>query len=489
MKPDYLKKKENQHLFFESLPKLFASQNYTLNKDVYKLLLPYKYLGMAPVKVMNDQFISPLFSDYSSSFCSENYPIGGKILKKISHLPSNYENEIFFFMENKAPFASDLLTSRNFKNLLEDKNISDSEMEEIIRLKTFQFLNYITAFISYDEFQTFLKNYMAHSSFKEIFFQDFLNKLQTQFSLDINDFLIDWYLKDRIPEFRFKDENLQVYKTDKGACYVFSVKVFNPSEEEGILSVQMGSSRSKSFLIGSKNAYLLRVNAFMKRPPVLNKLYTNVSRNIPKSPTFVFNVHHLSETSDTSSGIFKIDTICFSHPANEIIVDNRDPGCIVLQDEERSWLPALFEKKNEQKIEFRPIMPRFARDFSRFWAEDIQNNGYYGEIIKSAYYKVAGKGNCKIEWKANLPQAGLYEVYIYNTRHLLRKETDEQYYTLEHRDGIEKIKLSTGKKTPGWIFIGEFHFNAGETKIILNDKGTPDQRIMADAVKWVKVGE
>ncbi|MFR4038885.1 MAG: hypothetical protein ACLTZT_14855 [Butyricimonas faecalis] len=44
----------------------------------------------------------------------------------------------------------------------------------------------------------------------------------------------------------------------------------------------------------------------------------------------------------------------------------------------------------------------------------VYNKIFYGEPECSAYYKICGTGESKAIWRANLPENGLYEVFVAN---------------------------------------------------------------------------
>ena len=130
--------------------------------------------------------------------------------------------------------------------------------------------------------------------------------------------------------------------------------------------------------------------------------------------------------------------------------------------------------------------------------------------MQSAFIKIAGNGSCKAEGIANLPEAGKYEIFIYQSR--IKKgswgESYESnypgmknYYTVYTPKGSEEIVIErTGDDTDEWISLGKFELPAGESRVVLDDRGIPpfevtekwgeekySQLVVADAMKWVKV--
>lgn len=77
----------------------------------------------------------------------------------------------------------------------------------------------------------------------------------------------------------------------------------------------------------------------------------------------------------------------------------------------------------------------------------------------------------------------------------------KNYYTVYTSNGSEEIVIErTGDDSDEWISLGRFDLPAGESRVVLDDRGIPPfevtkewgkdkyaQLVVADAVKWVKV--
>lgn len=118
---------------------------------------------------------------------------------------------------------------------------------------------------------------------------------------------------------------------------------------------------------------------------------------------------------------------------------------------------------------------------------------FYGESIRSAVYKSAGKGNAYIEWKAEIPEDGFYEVSIWNAkneRYTIINEQGQQSgpesiqtYTLTYEGESESVTLDLEEKESGWIPLGNFYLSRGEATIRLTDKAE-GKVVIADAVRF-----
>ena len=136
---------------------------------------------------------------------------------------------------------------------------------------------------------------------------------------------------------------------------------------------------------------------------------------------------------------------------------------------------------------------------------EIYNNEGYGEIVREFHVKLAGQGNSPVEWEVQLPEEGEYELFIYNNKKAVNqialpsifiqgKEEEKkdpiQTYQFTHADGKEEVELKMNDLEDGWISLGKYRFNSGTAKIRLEDKGVdPRQKLLADAVKWIKIDE
>ena len=77
----------------------------------------------------------------------------------------------------------------------------------------------------------------------------------------------------------------------------------------------------------------------------------------------------------------------------------------------------------------------------------------------------------------------------------------KNYYTIYTPKGNEEIVFErTGDDTDEWISLGKFDLPAGESRVVLDDRGIPSfevtekwgndkytQVVVANAVKWVKM--
>ena len=197
--------------------------------------------------------------------------------------------------------------------------------------------------------------------------------------------------------------------------------------------------------------------------------------------------------SDTIAGTFPIDPALFKSNPKEIIVDNEDGNFKTLESNTRHKLKDLFQKPDEEK--YKNFMPW--RMPSKWTA--IAADYCYGETINSAVYKKKGSGNNSVEWEAELPKDGYYEVAIWNPkmsgmmafrdrRRGREKIERNQTYLIQYEQEKESVTLDLEQEDAGWISLGNYYIPKGTAKIVLTDKVSGDY-VIADAVKFTLADE
>ena len=65
----------------------------------------------------------------------------------------------------------------------------------------------------------------------------------------------------------------------------------------------------------------------------------------------------------------------------------------------------------------------------------------------------------------------------------MKGEEFKQYYTLVNGGEKQEI-VGECDGMVGWTFLGRFRLTPGECKVVLTDRGEPDQVLLGDAVRW-----
>lgn len=63
----------------------------------------------------------------------------------------------------------------------------------------------------------------------------------------------------------------------------------------------------------------------------------------------------------------------------------------------------------------------------------------------------------------------------------------DYFYSVEGENYKKEVCLYLDARQKGWVSLGVHDIPEGEARIVLDDRGNPEQIVIADAVKWVKV--
>lgn len=181
-------------------------------------------------------------------------------------------------------------------------------------------------------------------------------------------------------------------------------------------------------------------------------------------------------------------------------MNDGDEGFIIHEKKRREKLAAYFSKQTDVK------KYGYIYDHERWTL--VADYNCYGDIERSAYYKIAGNGNTKVEWKVKIDKPGQYEVFAYipeveaTPSRTSFVQGARLYYQVGSNEGMIDVEVSPDLEELGWVSLGKYDFDAGEYSVFLSDKGGDSlifeknedygesevvQLIFADAVKWVPV--
>ena len=287
--------------------------------------------------------------------------------------------------------------------------------------------------------------------------------------------------------------------------------VGNMGKVDGLVSViESYSDDNGKWVIKNWRGYLVKPGEYKRivacQPREMNLfLTTNFARSVPER--FMFGSHGVPLWKGDLPGerVEILDRDQF-YPPGEIIVDNEDEGFHLI-DSAGSKLKRLAERLAKEDEEEYRTGPDFKKGS---WGRPfIKQDGVYGEEILSAFIKIAGNGNCKAVWTTDLPEAGKYEIFVYQSRvstgawgcsYESNYPGMKNYYTVDTPEGSKEIELERTRDDTGWGSLGVFDLSAGKSRVVLDDRGMPSfevtekwgndkyaQVVVADAVKWVKV--
>lgn len=456
--------------------------------DTRNIFIPsFKRGNKIPEMQNNYHNLASLFFDHSSYFYSESYPVMDKIL--YTYETQKGRQTIHFLGTKESLEAKRYLSSRSLQDMLSDATLPLPIVENVLQLKTFELLNYISLQISPEEFQNLINAYRNKYPFQELSFDSLRVEIVNRYNIPLDDFIPRWYKAHDIPSYIVKDLKVQKIESDENELYLLAFNIYNNSEIDGIISTSTVTNPKKHvYDIPAGTSWNIR-EMHETDIPVLN-IDLNLSRNIPSGITI--QSREITEVIPPPAvGKFSIGNQSFLPAPDEIIVDNEDSGFQINTSSRKKKLSTLLSPGREKQYVFKQALMDMNQIPHAEWTFCAGTEGFYGDIIKSVVYKKAGKGNNPVTWTGELPRDGRYEVFIYVVDNQSPYEGySEQYYTLSTKEGEEEITLKIGTMEYGWISVGAFDFSAGKNTITLSDRSTnPDQIIYADAVKWKYISQ
>ena len=417
-------------------------------------------------------------------------------------------NQIGLSHEDQAILT---LGSQSLQELLSNRK-SISFLETITYLKSHYLKNLLLSSLKEEELDIFLREFKEQNAFQRIDIDDFIKEFDRRFSFDIRSVIDKLYHDRQLPQFHIQN----ITQWSEGENAVVGFDVWNSSAVEGVISLyarknDVGSQTEKvgCRVIAGGECSRMYVPIPYKTEEVI--VHTNLSANIPQ----VYSRQFWTRLEPPPSHVERepLDTSCFLASAKEYIVDDESAGFRVVEEKSRRlFIHALSSDKDTVKY---GSSIDFLLKKSPGWVASVFS-GAYGNPVRSFHGKTAGKGNSWVEWETELPEAGEYEVFVYQTdlnkRFQFNADLYSYYYTLEQghlnvadivvdvnqrderkihtkkNDGSEnEIVYSMYQESNDWVPVGTYYLEKGKVKIKLYDRGAfPGQLIFADAVKWVR---
>lgn len=447
-------------------------------------------------RIVNKRYINPMFFDYVNYIRSEDYPMLDLAVNLMQ--TSSTEMRSWGYVINDKQKANLYLETQSFQHASTDPELKPVIFYAMLKLKSNVMKNYIFSLVPEEEFNSFLKEFSLQHQFMEVPFEELNNAIVDEFKIDLSEFIHKWYTEDHSPTLYIRKVDANQVVVEDVTRYQVKFSVNNPTDVDAIITAQTQSGGGGGRRGGGGNNqelpynYVIPANTAKEIRMILDNrpanlaINTNISHNLPTLYTFNFP-KITTTTTDTTSGIFPANPDAFKPDPNEIIVDNEDSGFRTVTANTRTKLKDLFKKEEKDKYQnFYPWWPR-----SKWTA--VAGDFCYGETINSAVYKSQGNGGNFVEWSAEIPKDGYYDVSIWNAKQQMHygggrrrgnREERNQTYTFLFGDEKEEITLDLLQEEGGWINVGSYYIPKGTAKIILTDKVSGNY-VIADAVKFV----
>lgn len=446
--------------------------------------------------VANKRSCLPLFFTYVNFIKSDSFPAFNTVLYMMRG-DNNEDVESGVFEQGGYSPAVSYLSENSLSEAIQDSLLSYDVLFEVLRLKSRELKEYILAHVAQDEFIDFFEDFFRKTRYQNVDYEVFNYELKNRFGIDLGNYVRKWYHTKEIPLFSVNE--IGVESDIENGVFYLNGKVWNRSNVDGVITVYFRVGRAGNFFNEIRRlvvpggtcerirfAYsheLEEVNGSCKVV-----VATNFSLNVPKIYEWKAKVEDIGTTRDTTIGLFKLEDSCRAVNMYEYVVDNRDLGFRLYEKGMKPFALRVFRGEKD-------YLGLLSGEIVSSW-QSVAFKEFYGDALRDAHYRTAtGNGACA-EWNVFLPEAGCYEVFVYNVPEFARQamifaemgSNFLQRYVIYHEKGMSDFELLSGEKANGWVSVGKYYFPAGDAKVVLSDKGGfPGQYIFADAMKWVRV--
>lgn len=442
---------------------------------------------------------------------SEDYPELEMIFSLLmKYFEDTRDNPIIISQAGRVEFeALDYLQKHNLEYAATDKALNPEILNQIFDIKASELLNRLVAegipeVCLRDFILTTIKKY----HFERIEYEDINQAFLDEFGIELSDILSVWYKNAGVPNYIVEGFDIQRIGEENSHCAPLArvyFSVFNNSDVDGFVNVQSSNVPFTPDIVTVKSYETKPANLCFRIPAKTGKqvslllpdspeyyaLKLNICGNIPNSIYTKLNGY--TGVLDTLQYIKEFDRTHIQTDTNEIIVDNEDSGFQIINS---GAYHRLLEKEEQGRINKYENMTRWLipDDHWRFFMD----YNAHGRFVRSAVIRNSGRGKTCVEWGVSLRREGRYEVFAYLPKftyfNVLTKNRNPDVktlsftYTVSFADGENEITIQV-KPENEWVSLGNYYFVPGEYRVELSDKGEAGYSIVADAVKWVYVGQ
>ncbi len=488
-----------------------------LQSRIFKRFVRGNYMANHRESYMYDEIMDrnsfslfPNYYNFKTRLESKSWPmldqaLGVYLKERNSNAVSTYR----WFSENlnKGERINLELKDASLKELLtngysfRDKSLDTEDqvyLNDIIQAKGDHLFSSFRARYGADQFNKAIDLFILTHPNRAFEFEELNQFFVDIFGTDITNEVDAWYDTRELPGFLIKDVETYKIKVGDYVKYQLRFKVSNPEPVDGLLTfnadldnVEKKNEDNQTLPDFAQKLYIPAGKA-LEFGYVFNNdikkinLFTHISENLPNN--LIFNLDESDDLRrvDAFEGERPTELFTSLEESGAIVVDNEDPGFSFHQDLQKSFLKKLVDKTLKDSIKYKGL---------RFWNPPIEwhpfvRSGFYGKYVKSAYYTHSGEGERTASWKAEIKEAGYYDVYAHIEKVARRwgrrrALVGSYHFKIYHAEGVEEIRLLDKEVEKGWNYLGTFNLESKEALVeITNDvKGS---MITADAIKWIK---
>ncbi|WP_018337343.1 ABC transporter permease [Butyricimonas synergistica] len=468
---------------FVTIPFLSQTSAKNMSNPFWERLNPKAYTSRSAI--IYPYCCLPLFLEPSVTITSSRYWTIDRILKQFIAKGKDYSTKSYsrikreIITDNSDLAAHFYLQDHTLEEAAQDPSVSPYVLQKMVDLKMVTLLDQVAVYVSQGKFYHFLRSfYTTHCG--EVPLDTLCYAIQSSLGFDFNQVLQTWGSQ-AATSFRVQDLKVERVELGYGRGSMAHFQIWNAGKHPGFI-VYSFYPREFNYLLlqpgECKEVHLLGYsNTFT--------LDLGISCNLPS----VMRVTEAGTTRDTMERIQDISPSVFEPKLGEIVVDNEDPGFRLILPKAK-WFDLFFKKKSYSRNDGGMIL-------TGPWRKEFAGK-YYGNEYRSVYQKRAENGSSQAEWSADIPEDGIYEIFVM-CPDIVFYIPEVQYYTVSG-EGLEAKEIMLPWEKGEWASLGQFELKQGKSFVVLNDRSPKEEEkekdkphfpsqtmTVADAVKWVKV--
>ncbi len=434
------------------------------------------------------QFVQ--FYEMSNNLDSEDWPVLNRVFESYLRGSENAGPE--WVRRNSGSTQNELanmvLQEKTFAEIL---NLKENQelIDNVIELKGETLFSIIQAKADTDQFRNFIGELLAETRFQNLPFENFNERLQNEFGVDLSDQMEKWFNEIQLSRYRISTPVAEKVLAGNKEMIRVSFKVTNDGSAEGVIKVTLHPDENKD---NEKLLYLepgqtKEASYLTVTEPTGIHFNTLSSGNLPNQIEYNFEQIGKSSIKNAKEGESIIEEPLVLANKGEIIVDNESPDFEFSHFEEVSRLRKWLKPKEGDGFKYKG---------TRVWRPPLNwtattSDEFFGEFIRSAFYIKSGDGSKKVKWKIPIADPGRYEVYYHvykdDSFRWDRNLKGNYQFSIPHQNGTDHPSIELSHQSPaGWTALGDYSFSSDTVTISLSNE-TKLRAIFADAIKLVKM--
>lgn len=446
-----------------------------------------------PNQVTVDESINPYyqfvqFYEMCNNLDSEHWPVLNRVFE--SYLRGTEGEEPEWVRRNSGSTQNELanmvLQEKTFAEILTLKENREL-IDNVIELKGETLFSLIQAKANTDQFRSFIGELLEETRFQNLPFEDFNEKLQKEFGVDLSDHMEKWFNEIQLSRYRIGTPIAEKVLAGNQEMIRVRFSVTNDGDAEGVIKATLTPGENTEKLLylepgQTKEAFYLTV----KEPTGIH-FNTLSSGNLPNQIEYNFEQIGKSSAKNVKEGELIIEDPLVLVNTGEIIVDNENSTFEFNHYEEVSRLRKWLKPKEGDDFKYKG---------TRVWRAPLNwtattNDEFFGEFVRSAFYIKAGDGSKEAKWNIPIVEPGRYDVYyhVYKDQSFRwnRNQRGSYQFSIPHQNGTDHPTIELNRDSPsGWTALGDYTFSADTITISLSNE-TKLRAVFADAIKLVKM--